>query len=49
MAKKCPMCGSKDLEGWVAGGQKGFVCATCGHDQTTDFDDTTSQNPFGGF
>tara|TARA_B100000749_G_C18044600_1_gene308774 strand:+ start:135 stop:476 length:342 start_codon:yes stop_codon:yes gene_type:complete len=37
----CPNCGSKNLEGWTAGGQKGFTCATCGHDQTTQIDDTT--------
>tara|TARA_Y100001949_G_scaffold160287_1_gene151803 strand:- start:317 stop:628 length:312 start_codon:yes stop_codon:yes gene_type:complete len=37
----CPNCGSKDLEGWTAGGQAGFTCATCGHDQTTKIDDTT--------
>mgnify|MGYP001961014988 FL=1 len=34
----CPKCGSKDLDGWTAGGQEGFTCAQCGHDQTTDFD-----------
>ena len=37
----CPKCGSKDLEGWTAGGQTGFQCANCFHDQTTKIDDTT--------
>ena len=37
----CPKCGSRDLEGWIAGGQEGFTCASCGHDQTTKIDDTT--------
>ena len=37
----CPKCGSKNLDGWTAGGQQGFTCAQCGHDQTTKIDDTT--------
>tara|TARA_B100000953_G_C17785460_1_gene347035 strand:- start:23 stop:334 length:312 start_codon:yes stop_codon:yes gene_type:complete len=41
----CRNCGSKDLEGWVSGGgrdyraKKGYTCASCGHDQTTQIDE----------